>query len=159
MAETARAVITDALTEILVGASEQPFSGSEIADAIRYLNRMMFSWEAQGKALGFTKINDAGDLVTIPDAAIEGVVFNLALRLAPQYDVIPSPDLRANAATGLVAIRNLTIDVGPSAYPSTLPIGSGNEQPGWNTPHFYPEEEDGILAETTGAIVQEYGDG
>ena len=37
--------------------------------------------------------------------------------------------------------------------PATLPIGSGNEDVLFGFPgHFYPESEEEILAESTGAI-------
>ena len=155
--ETAGTIIGDALQEILVQATEQPIESNEAQNAIRYLNRMMSAWQGEGINLGYTPITSMGDLVTIPETANEGVVFNLALKLAPQYDIQITPQQFQNAKEAKQAIMNVTIEIGGAPYPSTLPIGSGNEYPGWNNVHFYDEEQAGILAETTGQIVQETG--
>ncbi len=153
--ETASTIIRDALQEILVQASEQPIQSNEATDAMRYLNRMMAQWEAMGIALGYTPVTSLGDDITVPVAALDGIVLNLSLKLAPQYDVAITGIQAQNARDALAAIRAITISVGPAYFPSTLPIGSGNEQYGWQNTHFYPSEESNILGETTGQIVQE----
>lgn len=155
--ETAGTLIGDALQEILVQASEQPIQANEAGNAIRYLNRMMASWQGEGINLGYTPITSLGDLVTIPETANDGVMLGLSLKLAPQYDIQISQQQFQNAKEAKDSIRNITIAVGPAPYPSTLPVGSGNEDTGWNNIHFYDEEQNSILAETTGQIVQEIG--
>lgn len=151
--ETAGAIIKDALFEILQQGDEAPIEASEAQTAIRYLNRMLLRWDAIGYPLGFTKVTNLGDLVTIPDGAIDGVVTNLAVSLAPQYDVQLSQALVTNAKLGLDAIRVLSFSIDPSSYPSTLPVGSGNEgNCTSNNNHFYPDQQDDILPETTGSI-------
>jgi hypothetical protein len=49
-------------------------------------------------------------------------------------------------------MRVLAVTIGAAEFPSTLPIGSGNE--GCNHSHhkFYPDLQDNILAESTGSI-------
>ena len=43
--------------------------------------------------------------------------------------------------------------MGTSRYPSTLPIGSGNEDNNFGiSTNFFPDQEASILAETTGSI-------
>ena len=157
MSETASTVIRDALQELLVQASEQPIQPNEATDAMRYLNRMMFSWEAKGVALGYTVVTSLGDEITVPDGALEAVVFNLAIKLAPQYDVAVSLDLRQNAREAFKSALKLSITRPLSQYPSTLPVGSGNEGDTFDNHHFYEVDENTILAETTGTIVQEEG--
>jgi hypothetical protein len=155
--ETASTVIRDALQELLVQASEQPIQSNEATDAIRYLNRMMFAWEAKGVALGYTVVSSLGDTVTVPDGALEGIVLNLAIKLAPQYDVAVSMDLRENARDAYKSILKLSITQPLSQYPSTLPIGSGNDGDSFDNHHFYETDTNTILSETTGTIVQESG--
>ncbi len=160
MPETAESVIKDALVEILVQSVEQPIQPDEAQTAIRYLNRMMNQWEARGYALGYTEVTNLSDPITVPPAAIDGVVAMLAIKLAAQYDANVSPALMATAKQGMEAIQNITIDVGPAPYPSTLPRGSGNvnTKDGFLSNNFYYEETDDILPETQGVIVQESGD-
>jgi hypothetical protein len=155
MAETASSVITDALQEILVQASEQPIESSEMKTGIRYLNRMMASLDANGISLGYTVVSNPSDTITVPDGAIEGIVYNLAIRLAQQFDEPISPTLAASARTGLSAMRKITVVPLPTAYPGTLPVGSGNEGDGTHVDHFYPTTPDSVLTEDNGNILLE----
>lgn len=152
--ETAQTVINDALQEILVQASEQPIQTVDFQTARRYLNRMMATVPFNG--LGFTTISLPADLVTIPDAALEGVIFNLAKRLLAGYDMPLTAELLQSAKDGLNEIRRLTVKILPTAYPCTLPIGSGNEQENsYNNDHFYTCPNNKVLAEQGGSILLE----
>lgn len=154
--ETAESVIKDALQEILVQASEQPIQAVDFQTAKSYLNRMMSSFDAQGISLGYTTVTNPSDLITVPDGAIDGVVFNLAKRLLPTYDLPLTAELSQNASDGLDAMRNLAVTVQESIIPCTLPIGSGNEDDyTYNDYHFYPCEDSEILTEQGGSILLE----
>ena len=152
--ETAQQVINDALQEILVQASEQPIQPVDFQTARRYLNRMMTTVPFVG--LGYTAITEPLELVTIPDAALEGVIFNLAVRLLPSYDMPLTVELNASAKNGLKEIRRLTVKILPTAHPCTIPIGSGNEQENtFNNQHFYACPDDEVLTEQGGSILLE----
>ena len=152
--ETAQTIINDALQEILVQASEQPIQTVDFQTARRYLNRMMNT--VPFTRLGYTNITNPSDLVTIPDAAVEGVVYNLAKRMLSSYDMPLTQELLMNANNGLREIRRLTIKVLPTRHPCTLPIGSGNEQENtFNNQHFYSCSDDEINLEQGGSILLE----
>ena len=154
--ETAKSIINDALQEILVQASEQPIQPVDFQTARRYLNRMMAIVPFTG--LGYTVVTLPSDIVTIPDAAIEGVIFNLAKRLLTTYDMPLTAELARSASDGLQEIRRITVTVQPTAFPCTLPIGSGNEQENtFNNQHFYACPDDELLTERDGAILLESG--
>lgn len=159
MTETASSLITDALGEILVQASEQPIEPNEMSSAIRYLNRMMAGFSANGIDLGYTIVTNQNDVITVPPGASEGVLFNLAIRLAQQYDEQISPTLAASAAAGLSALRKLGLTLSPAKPPCTLPIGSGNESDGSGGigDRFYPCPDESILTEDNGNILVESG--
>ena len=94
--------------------------------------------------------------MTVPDAALEGIVFNLAKRLLPTYDMPLTAELNLNAKNGINEIRRLTVSVLPTSFPCTLPIGSGNEQENtFNNQHFYACPEDEVLTEQGGSILLE----
>lgn len=154
MSETAATVITSALQEILVQASEAPLEPDEIQDAIRYMNRFMAQLAADGIALGYTDVASTSDAITIPDGAINGLVFNLAIKLASQFGKAVSPELALNAREAKNTMRNIAVTIGRSHFPNTLPIGSGNEFDGGAT-HFYPDNTGQILNEQTGPILLE----
>ena len=154
--ETAQQVINDALQEILVQASEQPIQTVDFQTARRYLNRMMATVPFAG--LGFTTITEPLELVTIPDAALNGVIFNLATRLLSSYDMPLTSELAMSARDGLKEIRRLTVVILPSSLPCTLPIGSGNEEENtFNNQHFYPCTDEELLTEQGGSILIESG--
>jgi hypothetical protein len=154
--ETAESVINVALQEILVQASEQSLEAVDFQTGRRYLNRMMAITPFSG--MGYTTVTNPNDLITIPDAAIEGVIFNLAKRLLVTYDMPLTAELLQNAKDGLAEIRRITVKVQPTAHPCTLPIGSGNEQENtFNNQHFYACPDDEILTEQDGVILLESG--
>ena len=157
MSETAASLITDALGEILVSATEQPVEASEMSAGIRFLNRMMASFDANGVSLGFTVITGPSDAITVAAGAIDGMVANLALRLAPQFDVAATPELIAAAKDGYSAMLNLAVTVEPTQMPCTMPIGSGNERSNgqFGNDRFYACPEDAILTEGNGKIQLE----
>lgn len=148
-----------ALQRILVQASESDLQDSEYQDAIFALNNLMLAYDADGIKLGYTEVFNLGDEVTVPVGALRGIIANLAIEVAPDYNGVVSPALVKAADEGLSAMRKLGVRVQQIAYPSTLPIGSGNEGPaGYSyTSRYYPDLEAQILSETTGAIGLESG--
>ena len=156
MAETAGSLIFDSLQSILQQASEEPTLNVDFQTAVKYMNRMMTGFAANGIALGYTSVSAPNDVITIPDGAMEGVIFNLAIRLSPTYDITPSQDLRISASEGKSAMRKLSRNKVKTKHPSTLPIGSGNEGfHNFNSTHFYPGVDNEVLAETGSSILLE----
>lgn len=155
--ETADSVVSDILQEILVQSSEQAVQAVDGQTVIRYMNRFMSEIDAGlGISLGYTEVTSLADPITIADGAINGLIFNTALRLLSSYDVIPNAFLVTSAASGLKAMRKIARNPRVTAHPSTLPIGSGNEGfSNFNTTHFYPGEEPSILTEQNGNILLE----
>ena len=157
MAEFAGDIIKSALQEILVQASEAELEPDETQDALTYMNRFMDQIAAQGTALGYTQVTSPSDPITIPEGAINGLVFELAIRLAPQFGKAVSIDLRQNAKDGRDAMRRIAVFVRSSVFPDTLPRGSGNEDDfnGSTGRHFYPGNAGQILTEQNGPILLE----
>lgn len=160
MTETANSLIGDALGEAFINAQEQPTEAVDMQKGIRYLNRMMASLSSQGIALGYTVVSDPTDAITVADGAIEGLVFNLAMKLAPSYGEPVSADLRDNAKIGKQAILDIAVFTEPTRPPCTLPIGSGNEGQNGSTfgvDRFFPCDEDVITTEERRNITLESG--
>ena len=134
--ETAQSIIDDSLQAILVQASEQPIEALDFQTSKRYLNRMMATTPYNN--LGYTNVVNPGDLITVADGAIEGIVFNLAVKMLATYDMPLTAELNQNAKDGLQEIRRIAVTVQPTAFPCTLPIGSGNAQENtFNNHHCY----------------------
>ena len=136
--ETAKSLVNDILREIYVQANEQDVQAVEFETCLRYLNRMMAEFDADGIKLGWTVLTNPADVVTVSPGAINGIIFNCALRVATQYDIDVNPILAINAEKGLQTMRKLGVSIGTQNYPSTLPIGSGNEDDVDIFGNFYP---------------------
>ena len=149
---TAAQVIKAALQRILVQDSEAPLQADEFQDSIFALNNYMFDLDAEGITLGFTEILTLGQTVTVPTGALRGVIANLAIEMAADFDATVTPALQRAAEEGLKTMRKLGVIMGATNFSSTLPLGSGNEDNGFRDRHFFPALEAEILAETTGAI-------
>lgn len=137
---TAGEIITDALQEINVQEDEQSIQNTDFQAGLRYLNRMVNEWAARGMSLGFTTITKISEQVTVPDGVLGAIVSNLAIRLAPQFDVAIPIELAATAKDGMDAVRHLTVGTEATQMPGTMPIGSGNEgyRDGFTRRKFYP---------------------
>ena len=120
------------------------------------MNNYMAELDAQGIQLGYTVVTDLGDTVTIPTGALRGLIANMAIEVAPDYNGVISGGLQKAARDGFNTMRMLGQSMGKTRFPCTLPVGSGNEDNDFGmNGHFYPDQEAAILAETTGAIALE----
>lgn len=151
---TVAQVAKASLQRILVQASEADLEPDEFADFIFAMNNYMLALDAQGIALGYTEVGNLGDQVTIPTGALRGLIANMAIEVAPDYEGTISQGLVIAAAEGLKAMRKLGQHMVTSVFPSTLPIGSGNQDGRLHNRNnnFFPDLEAEILAETTGSI-------
>jgi hypothetical protein len=156
---TANTIIRDALREIFVAEDEQPLEAVQMSGAIRYMNRMMATLNSNGIALGYTVITGPSDTVTVADGALDGIVTNLAIRLAPTYGYQVPQELAIAATDGMAAMRKIAVTVTPTSFPCTLPIGSGNEWSNSSTHNdkFYPCPDDTTLTEEGNNINLESG--
>ena len=100
----------------------------------------MASWEGSGLALGYTSVSSLGDLITVPEYALDGIEQNLALRLAPEFEGMVSPLLVQNARLAKKDLVKANLTVASTSYPDIMPMGSGNTGTGRNTYDgpFYP---------------------
>lgn len=154
MSETAESIVKDALTEIVVLGAEAPLEAADAQVAIRYLNRMMATFDAEGIDLGYSEVSTLADPITVPLGAVEGMVFNLAFRLWTQYSdgqTVPL-ELATKARESKDAMLTTAFTIGATEFQNTLPIGSGNQVDTLTDSFFYDDLQDTILAETTGAI-------
>ena len=154
---TAAQVLKAALQELVVQDVEAPLEPSEYQDAIFYLNNFMYDLDANGVSLGFTEVSNLSDAITVPPGAIQGVIKNLAVMLAPQFDIAVPGELYQQAESSMRTLEKLGVGMGRMNFPSTLPVGSGNEKNNFVNSHFYHNEDQAILTEVNGAIATEDG--
>jgi len=142
---TAGDIANSALKRILVQASDAPLEADEYADFIEAMNNYMAALEAEGVNLGYTPVDNVADSVTVPPGALRGLIANLAIEVAPDFGGSISASLVEQARSGMQAMRLLGQSRIRSAFPSNLPVGSGVEDEGWDTEHFYQNQVSGLL--------------
>jgi len=122
----AKVIITYAFAEVV--QSKYKIEPVDLIDGLRYLNRMMLKFNAQGIELGYTALANPEDVLTVPDTAGMCMIKNLALILWPQYNIGPvNPLIKFSAKRSLDSMRAQAINTTePAQFPSTLPVGSGN---------------------------------
>jgi hypothetical protein len=143
---TASEVITAALGQTLTRAGDIPLEANETAQGIFQLNNMMASWSL---ALGYTKVTSMSDTLTTPDYAIDAMVQNLAVRLAPSFGGMVDADLRENARQSKKDMLRQAVRIGPAKLPSTLPRGTGNTRVFQNSAFYQPV----VLAAPTDGLL------
>lgn len=69
------------------------------------LNRMMEEWEATGIRLGWSEVTATSDTMPVKKGAIEPIIHNLAVRLAPEYDKEAPESVIAAAGQGKAQLK------------------------------------------------------
>lgn len=137
MTATVEQVCKAALRGILVQAADAALEPDEYSDAIFALNNFMADLEANGTVLGFTSVTNVADEVTVPAGAMRGIIANLAIEIAPDYNGMVSPALAESARTGLITLKRLGAKKITSSLPANLPKGGGNIDCGYPSTEFY----------------------
>lgn len=137
------AIIEDALREIAAHSSASPADPESITLGMRVLNSMLSLWLSRNIQLGVTPLSVPGDELNEPPDVRNGIVSNLAIYLAPNFDngqVVVSGDLRTRAHLDFIQIKALyqRLTIPKKVVSSTLPVGAGNQR-GFNRRAFFPE--------------------
>lgn len=120
-------VIRDALGHLRVVDAQGPLNEQDTADALRVLNLMMRSLEADGINLGWSDVATANDTLPIPPEAEEAIGYGLAVRLRARYGTAPDADVAILAAAGISMLRALAASTEYSRLSyDDLPAGQGS---------------------------------
>jgi len=139
---TAESFIIRAFSKAGIKTAETSLEASEIQDGLDQLNDMLSSWEFSGIRLGFEPVADKDDELRVPRFAHAAIKSNLAVVIGPEYSKPPSPVLLAESDLTKSELLTAIIRIDPVAFPSTLPLGSGNECSDFITDRrFFPENE------------------
>lgn len=85
----------------------------DVATAIVALNAMMQRWEADGLALGWSRVSTPDETLPAPPEAEEAIADNLALRLRAEYGAALEPDVVRRAEDGLAALLRDRLTAAP----------------------------------------------
>lgn len=130
---TGTEIITSALREIGATSVVSPPSPESIVVGLKALNSMMEMWESRNILTGAMPLEKPGDELNEPPDTTNGIINNLAIKLAPQFDngkQIVSADLRNLAREEFALIKSLyqVLVIPDKVISSTTPVGQGNER-------------------------------
>lgn len=92
-------LIKDALATIQVINPVQSVSAADMQTGIRFLNRLMTRMEANGISMGWSGVSAPDEDLPLPSECELGIMYSLAITLAPQYGVDVMPAVAAGAQT------------------------------------------------------------
>lgn len=117
-------VINRALRIIKVLDAGESATGEDAAGAIEALNAMLTRWEANGLSMGWTNVSLPSDDLPVPDEAEEAIAYNLALRIAPEYGIVPGRDVQSMADRFLMDVRRDRMVTNPLRQVADSPLPS-----------------------------------
>lgn len=158
MAYTKRDIVEQAFEEIGLASYVFDLQPQQLDSALRRLDAMMATWNAKGIRLGYPLPSSPADSdldqdTGVPDNAIEAMVLNLAVRVAPGFGKTVSPDTKGNAKRAYNEIvANSAMPIEMQLGNETIPSGAGNKGfRYYNNPFLRPPADplmvgsDGIL--------------
>jgi hypothetical protein len=131
-------VIDGAAEKIGVKEAESPLEPSDYQVILNEMNDMGTEWADIGLTPAYVEVFNDTDTVNIDRNAVSAFKNNLAIRIAPSFERIVTPELAGIAQDTLDRLRASVVYIGEVAYPDTLPTGSGNDcgGPFWNDRFF-----------------------
>ena len=143
MGWTKRQFIVQAFEEIGLASYVFDLTPEQLQAALRRLDSMMSSWNAQGIRLSYPipsspQDSDIDQETDVPDSAWEAVYTNLGVRLAPGYGKTVSVDTKAVARNTYNILLQRASAPLEQQLPGTMPAGSGNKPWRWDDPYVAP---------------------
>ncbi len=119
---------------------------NQYQDAANRLDAMMGSWNARGIRVGYPISStptdyDLDEQTNVQDAAYEAIYTNLALKIAPGFGKVVSPETKINAKTSLDALESFLSMPQPMQL-SIIPRGAGNRAMQNYRPFIQPVREE-----------------
>lgn len=149
MSWTKRQIITQAFEEIGLAAYVFDLTPEQLDSALRRLDAMVGGWNANGVRIAYPlpsspQDSDLDQDTNAPDFAVEALYLGLAVRLAPGFGKVPSPETKMFADMAYSNMANqVAIPTPERQMPQTLPRGQGTKPwRNFNNPFVYaPSQE------------------
>ena len=126
MAWTKGQIVDEALAELALGSAFD-VDPEEREACLRKLDAMMATWDAKGVRVGYNGPGALADDSGLPLSAVETVSLNLAIRCAPGYGKVLSPQTLATARAGYDTLL-IAAAMPPQQQLPSMPRGAGNRQ-------------------------------
>jgi hypothetical protein len=156
MGWTKKQLVEQAFDIIGLGTYSYDLQPEQLNTALVKLDMMMASWNGKGIRLGYNlpSTQSSGSLTDdsgVPDSAYEAIALNLAVRIAPSFGKVISPDTRLDAKGAYDVIANRATMPKPRQL-TRLPKGAGHKSWRSNGDPFLSDAQDNIEAGADGDI-------
>lgn len=147
---TKRQIIDAALDELGLASSTFDTDPSQYQAAIFRLDAMMATWDSLGIKIGYplNAVMDLDDQVSIADSAVEAVVLNLAVKIAPSYGKTSSIETKVAAKQAYNALLIKAARPQEISLNRSVPRGAGSrtiDEPFIDPPSMQIDTHDGYL--------------
>ncbi len=156
MSYTKRQLIEAAFEEIGLAAYTFDLTPEQMQSAMRRMDSMVATWNSKGIRIAYPlpRNPDESSLdeeTSIPDRAVEAIVSNLALRLAPSYGKQVAVEVKTSARQAYEILLARAAMPSEMQFPSTMPAGAGNRPYVTDDP-FMPEPQSPVLVGPDGPL-------
>jgi hypothetical protein len=156
MGWTKRQLIEQAFEEIGMASYAFDLTPDQEQSALRRMDSMVAGWGSNGIRIGYplTSRPEDSDIeaeTSIADFAAEAVYLNLAVRLAPSFGKVISPETKAFASDAYSNVVSASVILPMERQLGALPKGQGAKPWRTNTPFSSPPQ-DSLLAESDNII-------
>jgi hypothetical protein len=133
MSYTKRQFVTAAFEEIGLASFVYDLTDQELLSACRRMDAMLADWNARGVRISYPlpsspESTNIDEETTVPDSANEAIITNLAVRIAPSYGKVVSPDTKIMAKNAYNTLLQLSATWPvEKQFPSGMPAGAGNK--------------------------------
>lgn len=83
---TVAAIIARSLRLIGVHDPGEPLEATDVTTGMEAMNAMCTRWEANGQSLGWSNVSNPSQEMPSPPELDECIAYNLACKIAPEYD-------------------------------------------------------------------------
>ena len=157
MGYTKRQFIAAAFEEIGLASYVFDLTPEQMQSALRRLDAMMASWNAEGIRLGYPlpsnpDDSDLDEQTNVPDSGNDAVITNLSIKIGPSYGKQVMPDTKATAKETYNTLLSRAAMPMQMQLPGSMSSGAGNKPwRGVDSP-FLRRPVDPLLAGQDGEI-------
>lgn len=132
MSWTKRQFVEQAFEEIGYASYAFDLEPEQLQSALRKMDGMLAFWNSRGIRIGYPlpsspQDSSLDDETGVPDAAIEAICSNLAVRLAPTVGKVISPDTKSVAREAYKELLRRAAFPPEQQFVGTLPAGAGTK--------------------------------
>lgn len=158
MSWTKRELVLDAFAEIGLAAYAFDLQPEQLQAGLRRLDNMMATWNSRGLRIGYPLSDspagsDLDQDSNVTDEAVQAIVANLAVQIAPMMGKTVSPDTKASARSAYMALLSRRSQVPEMLNDAdAIPAGAGNKYWRITGDPFLAQEERGLTVGPDAAL-------